>query len=79
MSYLYYTLGLGLTLFTIIDLIWTTLWVDGGAGPLSDRLTAFTWKLIKRIDNKVLYNADCIIKRDKKMTCCDTLKLTYQS
>lgn len=24
-------------------------------------------------------NVDCIIKRDKKMTCYDTLKLTYQS
>ena len=54
MSYLYYTLGLGLTLFTIIDLIWTTLWVDGGAGPLSDRLTAFTWKSFKIRNESVI-------------------------
>ena len=56
MSYVYYTLGLGLTLFIIVDLIWTTLWLDGGAGPLSDRLTTLTWKVIKRIDNKYLSN-----------------------
>src|SRR5690625_7816036 len=56
MAYVYYTLGLGLTLFIIVDLIWTTLWLGGGAGPLSDRLTTLTWKVIKRIDNEYLSN-----------------------
>lgn len=55
-SYIYYFLGFSLTVFVIVDLLWTALWVDGGAGPLSDRLTTLVWKTIKKIDNKLLYN-----------------------
>lgn len=56
MSILFYILGFSLTSFVIIDLIWTTFWVDGGAGPLSDTLTTSVWQLIKKIDNKLFYN-----------------------
>lgn len=55
-SYIYYFLGFSITLFVIIDLLWTALWVDGGAGPLSDRLTTFVWRMVKKIDNDLLYN-----------------------
>lgn len=37
-------LGLALLLIAIIDALWTTLWVDGGAGPVSSRLTTWTWR-----------------------------------
>lgn len=56
MSLVFYIVGASLILFVIIDLIWTTFWVDGGAGPLSDTLTTFVWKVIKKIDNKTVYN-----------------------
>ena len=52
MSYLLFILGFGLTACTIIDLIWTTLWVDGGAGPLSRRVARYTWKVIEGLTRK---------------------------
>lgn len=48
MSTLYLILGVLLLLVVIIDLLWTTLWVEGGAGPLTSRLMAGTWKLVRR-------------------------------
>jgi len=41
--------GILLVAFTIIDALWTILWVDGGGGPLSARTTHWTWKAIKAI------------------------------
>lgn len=38
---LYLVAGLALLVGVVADLLWTTLWVDGGAGPLSARLS--TW------------------------------------
>lgn len=52
MSYIYYILGFGLTVFTLVDLIWTTLWIDGGAGPLSTRVARLTWKSIEKLTRK---------------------------
>lgn len=52
MSYVYYILGFGLTVFTIMDLIWTTLWVDGGAGPLSKRVAHGTWRLLEKLSGR---------------------------
>lgn len=49
MSYLYYILGFSITLFALCDLIWTTLWVDGGAGPLSKRVAQLTWKITEKL------------------------------
>lgn len=48
MSTLYLVLGVLFLLVVIIDLLWTTLWVEGGAGPLTSRLMAETWKLVRR-------------------------------
>ncbi len=47
MNVLYLAVGVALILGTIVDLVWTTLWVEGGAGPLTSRLMAGTWRLLK--------------------------------
>jgi hypothetical protein len=52
MNILYFALGLLLLLFGIIDLVWTTLWVDGGAGPLSSRLSTLLWRGLRRLDGR---------------------------
>jgi len=31
----------------IVDILWTTLWVDGGSGPLSGRLTTGVWRSLR--------------------------------
>lgn len=31
-----------------VDILWTTLWVQGGAGPLTSRLMEFVWTLFRR-------------------------------
>jgi len=36
-------IGAALLVLAVVDLLWTTLWSDGGAGPLSARLTGWTW------------------------------------
>lgn len=45
----YLIVGIGILSITMTDLIWTTLWVDKGAGPISNRLTTATWKGIRKI------------------------------
>ncbi|ELZ06512.1 potassium channel family protein [Natrialba aegyptia] len=40
--------GLVVLAAVIIDLLWTTLWVDGGSGPLSGRLTTGVWHGLRR-------------------------------
>ena len=40
--------GVVLLLTTVLDLLWTTLWVGGGAGPLTTRLSSGTWRLFRR-------------------------------
>nr|WP_318247914.1 potassium channel family protein [Saliphagus infecundisoli] len=32
----------------IIDLLWTTLWVEGGAGPLTSLLMAWIWRVLRQ-------------------------------
>ena len=58
MEIMYYILGSALILAVIIDLLWTTLWVDGGAGWFTDRLTTSIWKLMRRVDKQVFYIGD---------------------
>lgn len=41
--------GVGLLVAAVVDLLWTTLWVDGGSGPLSSRLTSWTWRGFRRL------------------------------
>lgn len=49
MSAIYLLLGAVVLVVTVVDLLWTTLWVDGGSGPLSSRLATVTWRGIRRM------------------------------
>jgi len=44
-------LALGAVLLAVVttDLLWTTLWVEGGAGPLTTRLMSWTWKALRTV------------------------------
>ncbi|WP_049924369.1 potassium channel family protein [Halopiger djelfimassiliensis] len=48
MQPLYLGAGLVLLIAVIVDILWTTLWVDGGSGPLSGRLTTGVWRGLRR-------------------------------
>ena len=43
MNLLYFGLGAALLVGVVVDLLWTTLWVEGGAGPLTTRLMQWVW------------------------------------
>lgn len=45
-------LGVVLLALVVVDLLWTTLWVEGGAGPLTTRLMAWTWRLLRGISSR---------------------------
>ncbi|ELY63526.1 potassium channel family protein [Natrinema versiforme] len=49
MNLIYLALGVILLVGAVIDLLWTTLWVEGGAGPLTSRLMVWTWRLLQQI------------------------------
>lgn len=42
-------LGLLLVVLSLLDALWTALWVDGGAGPLASRLTNVIWWVMKKL------------------------------
>ncbi|TYL37637.1 hypothetical protein CV102_16500 [Natronococcus pandeyae] len=44
MQPLYFAIGIVVLIAVVVDIIWTTLWVDGGSGPLSGRLTTAIWQ-----------------------------------
>jgi len=44
-----FAFGAALILAAAVDLFWTTLWVDGGAGPISARLSSGTWRGLKAV------------------------------
>jgi len=46
---LYLVGGLALLVVTVVDILWTTLWVDGGSGPLSSRLTTWLWRGLRHL------------------------------
>lgn len=48
MQIVWAVLGVLLLLFVTLDIIWTTLWVDGGAGPLTNFVTSVIWKGMKK-------------------------------
>ncbi|SDF42904.1 Ion channel [Halorubrum xinjiangense] len=48
MNPIYLVVGVACLLSAVIDMLWTTLWVDGRAGPLTSRLMSGTWKLFRR-------------------------------
>ncbi|AXR80332.1 potassium channel family protein [Natrarchaeobaculum sulfurireducens] len=41
--------GIVILVLVVVDLLWTTLWVDGGSGPISGRLTTGIWRGLRRI------------------------------
>ncbi|WP_232701890.1 potassium channel family protein [Halobacterium wangiae] len=49
MSVVYLVVGVALLVLTVVDILWTTLWVDGGSGPLSSRLTSWLWRGLRRL------------------------------
>jgi len=49
MNVLLLALGASLILAATVDLLWTALWVDGGAGPISARLSSRTWRGLKAV------------------------------
>ena len=44
-----FALGVALIVAATVDLLWTALWVDGGAGPISARLSTATWRGLKAV------------------------------
>ena len=42
-------LGVGLLVLTLVDALWTTLWVDGAAGPVTSRVTSWAWRVLLRL------------------------------
>lgn len=42
-------IGIILLVVTLIDFIWTTLWIEGGAGPITNQLSNGIWRLMKKI------------------------------
>ena len=51
-EFLYTILGVAILGGTIADLLWTTVWVEGRAGPLTTRLMAWTWNGLRRIGGR---------------------------
>ncbi|MCL7417282.1 MAG: potassium channel family protein, partial [Halalkalicoccus sp.] len=47
MNDVYLVFGLVLLVSSTVDLLWTTLWVEGGAGPLTSRLMAGEWRVFR--------------------------------
>lgn len=45
-------LGVALLLLGIVDLLWTTLWVDGSGGPITSRMTTGAWRIALRLGGR---------------------------
>jgi len=43
-------LGAVILCTVVLDILWTTLWTDGGAGPLSARVTTGLWRGLRLLD-----------------------------
>lgn len=52
MQTVYQTLGTLILVASIVDLVWTTLWVEGQAGPLTSRLMTGTWTALRRVGER---------------------------
>ncbi len=63
MNYGLLILGMFIITLDLIDLVWATLWVDHGAGPISKSVANNLWVLMKKIDknNKILMLSGPII------------------
>lgn len=51
-QFIYLVVGVALITSGVIDLIWTTLWVDSGAGPLTASLMANTWRGLRTFEHR---------------------------
>ena len=49
MNVLLFILGLLLVLLSLVDALWTALWVDGGAGPVTDQITNGVWWVMRKL------------------------------
>ncbi len=49
MNPVYLAVGIAVLVAGIVDIVWTTLWVDGGSGPVSGRLTTGVWKGLRTV------------------------------
>jgi len=49
MNYGYLAAGLLVLVLAVVDILWTTLWVDGGAGPLSSWLIPGLWQGLRTL------------------------------
>lgn len=49
MDILYLVIGIMLIIVCIVDFIWTTLWIDGGAGPVTDWFSSLIWKSFRKL------------------------------
>lgn len=52
MNVFYLILGILITLWAIIEGLWTTIWVDGNSAPLTSRLTTITWRTFRLFVNE---------------------------
>jgi hypothetical protein len=46
---LLFILGLLLVLLSLLDALWTALWVDGGAGPVTSQITNGVWWIARKL------------------------------
>ena len=49
MNLFFLLIGIALILIAFLDALWTTLWVDGSAGPVSSRTTTWAWRAVLAI------------------------------
>jgi|AntRauMinimDraft_4_1070384.scaffolds.fasta_scaffold00025_40 hypothetical protein len=49
MNYVYLAAGLAVLVLVVVDVLWTTLWVDGGAGPISAWLIPGLWAALRKL------------------------------
>ncbi|WP_222919875.1 potassium channel family protein [Natrinema sp. SYSU A 869] len=52
MEFIPLVLGILLLVIVVVDLLWTTLWVEGSAGPLTSWLMAVTWRVFRQVGDR---------------------------
>lgn len=57
MDVLYAVAGAALIALVLVDALWTTLWVDGGAGPLTRRSTTWAWRVVLKAVGRTRHRA----------------------
>lgn len=48
-SLVIFLFGIIIVVSTIVDILWTTLWVDRGAGPITNALSNIIWSLFSKV------------------------------